>query len=45
MIENDNKIVLKNIEIQIDDDLMNIESDGYVNCSEENRVVLIRNFN
>lgn len=30
MIENDNKIVSKNIEIQIDDDSTNTESDGYI---------------
>ena len=44
MIENDNKIVSKKIEIQIDDDSTNTESDGYVNCSE-NRVASTRNFN
>lgn len=45
MIENDNNIVSKKIEIQIDDDSTNTESDGYVNCSEENRVASTRNFN
>ena len=45
MIENDNKIVSKKIEIQIDDDSTNTESDGYVSCSEENRVASTRNFN
>ena len=45
VIENDNKIVSKKIEIQIDDDSTNTESDGYVNCSEENRVASTTNFN
>ena len=45
MIENDNKIVSKKVEIQIDDDSTNTESDGYVNCSEETRVASTRNFN